>query len=132
METIIKNPKTEPLLGASLEMLHRESRDWKDTIAFWKDETQFFASLLAKKQAGNSEYGNVLRNMDKVHETLFEYLSEDIAEHEKKLAELMEGEKRLSDNEFRENHWKLRNRMEVFTKDFNDFKRMVFGYAKKF
>ncbi len=131
MEPKTKKPKTEPLIGASLEMLHRESRSWQDTVAFWKDETQFFANLLANKRAENSEYGRVLQNMDKVHETLFEYLAEDIVEHGENLAELMKGEKRFSDNEFREHHRKLRHRMEVFTKDFNDFKRMVFGYARK-
>ena len=132
METKIKNPKKEPLLGASLEMLHQESREWQKTIAFWKDETNFFADLLTKKQAAITEYGKVLRNLDKIHETLFDYLAEDIVEHEKNLAGMVASEKGQSDSVYREKHRKLRQRMSVFTEDFKDFKRMVFGYAKKF
>ncbi len=32
------NPKTELLLGAGLDVLHFESREWLDSIAFWKDD----------------------------------------------------------------------------------------------
>ena len=132
METKIKNPKTELLLGAGLDVLHQESREWLENIAFWKDEANFFADLLSAKEAGISQYGKVLTNLDKIHENLFDYLSEDIAAHERDLSDLLAGEKDGSDSEYRAAHRKLKERMELFTEDFKDFKRMVFGYAKKF
>lgn len=132
METKTKNPKAELLLGASLDVMHQESREWLENIAFWKDEANFFADLLSTKQAEISQYGKVLRNLDKIHENLFDYLTNDIVEHEKDLSELVSGEKDGSDSEYRASHRKLKERMDLFTEDFKDFKKMVFGYAKKF
>ncbi len=131
MNTKIANLKTELLLGASLEVLHQESREWLETIAFWKDETKFFADLLTKKEIKESEYGKMLKNLDKIHENLFDYLTDDIVNHEKNLARLEKGEKGLSDGNYREQHRKLNERMAIFAQDFKDFKRMVFGYVKK-
>lgn len=74
MKTIASNRKTELLLGAGLDVLHQESREWQETIAFWKDETRFFADLLQKKETEASDYGKMLQNLDKVQENLFDYL----------------------------------------------------------
>jgi hypothetical protein len=131
MSTTTSNPKTELLLGAGLNVLHQESQEWLDTIAFWKDETRFFADLLNKKEIKESEYGKILKNLDKVHETLFDYLADDIVAHEKLLARLQKGEKGISDAKYRDQHRKLNERMKIFTTDFKEFKKMVFGYAKK-
>ncbi|WP_281541173.1 hypothetical protein [Maribacter aestuarii] len=131
MNTTTSNPKTELLLGASLEVLHQESQEWQETIAFWKDETKFFANLLSNKEISASEFGQMLKNLDKIHENLFDYLSDDIISHEKLLSRLMKGEKGLSDSKYREQHRKLNDRMELFAKNFKEFKKMVFGYARK-
>ena len=125
------NPKTTLLLGAGLDVLHQESREWLETIAFWKDETKFFADLLHKKDGKESQFAKMLSNLDKVHENLFDYLADDIIDHEKLLSHLVKGEKGLSDGIYREKHRKLGERMEIFTSDFKEFKKMVFGYAKK-
>lgn len=132
MKTTTLNPKTELLLGAGLNVLHQESREWQETIAFWKDETRFFADLLNKKEIKDSEYANILKNLDIIHENLFDYLADDIIAHEKLLDRLEKGEKGLSDGIYRDQHRKLFERMETFTKSFKEFKKMVFGYAKKF
>jgi len=131
MNTTTSNPKAELLLGAGLDVLHQESREWQEEISFWKDETRFFAKLLDKKEIKESEYGKMLKNLDKVHENLFDYLADDIIAHEKLLARLEKGEKGISDGNYREQHRKLNKRMEVFTNEFKEFKKMVFGYAKK-
>ena len=131
MNTTVSNPKTELLLGAGLDVLHQESREWQETIAFWKDETRFFADLLHKKENKETEYGKMLKNLDSIHEKLFDYLADDIMAHEKLLAQLEKGEKGLSDGIYRTQHRKLNGRMEVFSKEFKEFKKMVFGYVKK-
>lgn len=131
-KTKTENPKIELLLGAGLNVLHQESREWLSTVAFWKDETRFFADLLNTKEVKDSAYGNMLKNLDTIHENLFDYLADDIIAHEKLLARLEKGEKGLADGIYRDQHRKLYERMETFTKSFKEFKKMVFGYAKKF
>jgi len=138
MKTKISNPKTELLLGAGLNVLHHESREWLDTVAFWKDETKFFSdllqkfsNLLPKKDDKESEFAQMLSNLDTIHEYLIEYLADDIIDHEKLLARLEMGEKGLSDSAYRERHRKLGQKMEIFNDDFKEFKKMVFGFAKK-
>ncbi|WP_340155098.1 hypothetical protein [uncultured Winogradskyella sp.] len=42
MDTLISNPKAQYLLGAGLDVLHFESREWLDTVDFDKDEVRFF------------------------------------------------------------------------------------------
>ena len=131
MNTTTSNPKAELLLGAGLDVLHQESREWQETIAFWKDETKFFANLLRKKETSASDYGKMLRNLDKIHENLFDYLADDIVDNERLLSRLEKGEKGLADGDYREKHRGLKERIDLFTNDFKEFKKMVFGYAKK-
>ena len=125
---------TDYLLPQSLEGLHYESRKWLKTIAFWKDETRFFASMLEKQQEAvpeGADYPEMLRNLDRLHEMLFEYLNDEIMEHERLLSDIEKGTEGIADNVYREQHRQLTEKMEVFTEDFRKFKMMVFGYARK-
>jgi hypothetical protein len=119
------------LLGSALDVLHKESMEWTNIIAFWKDETKFFTDLLDKAQVNASEFGQMLQYLDKIHESLFDYLAEEIVDHERLLSRLVKGEVKLSDQDYREKHATLKDQMDLFTKDFREFKKMVFGYAKK-
>ncbi len=131
MNSKISNPKRDLLLGAGLDVLHQESREWIETIRFWKDETKFFANLLDRKITEESEYGNMLKYLDKTHANLFDYLVDDIIAHEKLLSLLHKGEKGLADADYRDEHRRLYESMILFENDFKEFKKMVFGYAKK-
>lgn len=133
MNKLISNPKEQFLLGAGLDVLHFESREWLDTIDLYKDEVRFFEDLLKKKEASknsNPDYERMLKNLDKIHKDLFEDLEQSILEHEKLLSRIELAEKGLSDNDYREKHQKIRLRMNTFTKDFKVFKRIVFDYSK--
>lgn len=133
MNTILSNPKKELLLGAGLNIFHFESREWLDTIAFWKDEVRFFDVLLKKKETSektNSEYVEMLKNMDKIHADLFDDLEDRIVEHEKLLSRIEQSEQGLSDGDYREKHRHIHTRIEIFTNDFKTFKKIVFDYAK--
>ena len=133
MKTKKLNPKTELLLGAGLDVLHFESQEWLETIAFWKDEVRFFKDLLSKKKAKNEkqeEYSKILMDLDKIHKDLFEDLQDSIMEHERLLSRIEDGEKGLSDGIFREAHRKIKDRMTTFTYDFCSFKKIIFNYAK--
>lgn len=107
---------------------------WLETIAFWKDETRFFATILKKQKQEapeGADYPEMLRNLDRLHEMLYEYLAEEILEHERLLSDIEKGARGIADNAYREQHRRLREKMDVFTRDFRKFKMMVFGYAKK-
>ncbi|MFT5754643.1 MAG: hypothetical protein ACI924_001881 [Flavobacterium sp.] len=133
MDTQKLNPKIQYLLGAGLDILHFESREWLETIAFWKDEVRFFDNLLKKKEASeknNSDYEKMLINIDKIHRDLFEDLEDSIIEHEQLLSRIEMAEKGLNDNDYREKHRHLFSRMNTFKNDFKTFKRIVFDYVK--
>ena len=133
MNTVISNPKTEYLLGAGLDILHFESKEWMDTINFWKDEIRFFDNLLKKKETSNKsnlEYEKMLKNLDKIHADLFEDLEDQIIKHEKLLSRIQLAEKGLSDEDYREKHRALLLKMNTFTNDFKTFKKIIFDYAK--
>jgi len=133
MNTAISNPKTTLLLGAGLDVLHFESREWIDTLDFWKDEVRFFENLLKKKVStdeSKQDYTEMLKNLDKIHKDLFNDFEDDIMAHERVLSRLEKGEKGLSDGEYREKHRRLLGRMETFKTDFHQFKKIVFDYTK--
>jgi len=133
MSTLILNLKAKYLLGAGLDVLHFESREWLDTIDFWKDEIKFFNDLLKKRESSkknSSEYQRMLRNLDTIYGDLFEDLEVSIVEHEKLLSRIELAEKGLSDNDYREKHHQIFIRMNTFTKDFKAFKKIVFDYEK--
>ena len=133
MTTKKVNPKNVLLLGAGLDILHFESQEWLEEIAFWKDEARFFENLLIKRKAKNEEqkeYSKMLTALDKIHKDLFEDLQETIMKHERVLSKIEEGKKGLSDGIFREDHRKIKDRMTTFTNDFRSFKKIVFDYAK--
>jgi hypothetical protein len=52
-------------------------------------------------------------------------------EHDQLLSRLIKGEKGLSDGDYRERHLELGEKIAIFENDFREFKKMVFGYAKK-
>ena len=133
MTTLISNPKERLLLGAGLNVLHFESQEWLETIAFWKDEVRFFEDLLKQKESpekSKQDYSKLLKNLDKIHIDFLEDLKGDIIEHEIVLSKLQKGQKGLSDAIYRDKHQQLRARMNTFTDNFKTFKKIVFDYAK--
>ena len=134
MKTLISNPKEQFLLGAGLDVLHFESREWLSAIAFWKDEVKFFDNLLKRKESSkknNPDIENMLNNLAKIHEDLFEDLEDSILEHEQLLSRIERNEKGLSDHDYREKHKQIKSRIAVFESDFKSFKKIVFDYAKQ-
>ena len=131
METT--NLKNTFLLGASLNILHQESKEWMDAIEFWKDETKFFDSLLHKKKPEDEDkelHAQLIVSLKNVSLDLLEELEDDVKEHEKLLARLMKESKGISDWEYRESHRKLKKRFDKINEDFNSFKKLIFPYVK--
>jgi hypothetical protein len=127
------NLKNAFLLGASLEILHQESKEWLDTVEFWKDETKFFEDLLHKKQPSDSDkalHAQLILSLKNVSLDLLIELEDDIKDHEKQLARLMEEGKGISDWAYRESHNQLKKRIEKVNQDFTAFKKLIFTYVK--
>ena len=126
--------RSDYLLPQSLEGLHVQSQEWLDSVAFWKDETRFFGNLLKGRSevaADRTGYSALLQNLDKLHELLYDYLEDEIQSHERLLSRIQKGESGLADSDYRDQHRKLAEKVRVFGADFREFKRMVFGYARK-
>ena len=134
MTTAISNPKTKYLLGAGLDVLHYESKEWLNTIAFWKDEAKFFDNLLKLKESSEMKYPDfekMLKDLKKIHLDLFKDLEDTIREHEQLLARIQRAEKGLSDSNYREKHTQIKDRITVFESDFKTLKKIVFDYIKQ-
>jgi hypothetical protein len=127
------NLKNVFLLGASLEILHQESREWMDIVGFWKDETKFFEDLLNKKQPSDKDkalHAQLIISLKNVSLELLNTLEDDIKDHEKLLSSLIKESKGISDWTYREKHKQLKTRIEKINKDFNTFKKLIFTYVK--
>lgn len=134
MKTKTINPKSQFLLGAGLDVLHFESKEWMETLAFWQDEVKFFNHLLNRQDSLDKDkrtYGEMLKKLDKIHNDFFEDIEDNVVEHEKYLSRLVKGERGISDSEYLEKHRQLKDRIETFSKDFKEFKQIVFGYMKE-
>jgi hypothetical protein len=121
------------LLPESLEGLHRESMEWLQTVAFWQDETRFFTTLLEGAKTKNSkgmDTSEMLGDLDRLHQMLFEYLAEEIREHEHVLSRIEKGAKGIADEKYRDTHRSLKEKMTRFNSDFRAFKTLVFSYAR--
>lgn len=125
--------RTDYLLAGGLEELHRQSLEWLESVAFWMDETRFFETLLNTRRETVSDqaaYTGMLANLDRLHQMLFEYLADEIRQHEAMLSRILKGDSGIADSEYRAAHRRLAGKMDVFGTDFREFKRMVFGYAR--
>lgn len=125
--------RSDYLLAGGLEDLHRQSQEWLETVAFWKDETRFFDTLLRQRREqvqDQAAYTGMLSNLDRLHQMLFEYLVNELKAHEQLLSRIQQAEAGLADADYRDDHRRLAGKMEVFGADFREFKKMVFGYAR--
>ncbi|ADV50313.1 hypothetical protein I2486_15020 [Cellulophaga sp. E16_2] len=131
MKTVPKNPKTALLLGAGLDVLHQESKEWLEAISFWSYEAQFFKNLLEKANTNESRYQQMLQTLDDIYNQLFKFLKKDIVAHEKNLSELTELAEGLSDEAYREEHKRLGESMSLLTQDFKELKMTIFDFVKQ-
>ena len=134
MNTVISDPKTTFLLGAGLDVLHQESREWLDTTNFWEDEMLFFDKLLHRSEPLVEElktYKDMLESLEHMHDDFLRQLKDDVIEQEKLLARLEMREKGLADWDYREAHARLKHRMDIMTWNFRAFKKVLFGYVKR-
>ncbi|RLD20108.1 MAG: hypothetical protein DRI69_06900 [Bacteroidetes bacterium] len=133
MNTAISDPRTTFLLGAGLDVLHQESREWLETTSFWEDEMKFIDKLLHRSEPLNQDlkaHKEMMESLHHLHDDFLNQLIEDVIEQEQLLARLERKEKGLADWDYRELHGRLHRRMDIMRKDFRLFKKVLFGYVK--
>lgn len=128
---LLTSPKKIYLLEAGLEILHEQSIDWMNEIAFWRDETAFLYSLLVTKTL-KSDPADTNDQLKKTENQLIDITGDELNELEKKVKE---HEKILSylvqcqDNEqgnYRETHQNLMQLMDSFHARIKELKKDIF------
>ncbi len=133
MNNLIASPKAKLLLGAGLDVLHHESVEWSEDIAFWKDEATFFDKLLNQKyptEENKYVYLNMLEMLRKIHGDFINQLENEVKEHEGMLAKLEKNIAGQSDWDYRAKHSHIKSQIETMRNEFRAFKRVIFEYVK--
>ena len=129
----ITNSKSEDLVGASLETLHAQSREWLNEIDFWSEEMTFFYNLIHRSEpriffptAGLADLERRLITLTSDHLTK---LKIDIENHERVLAAMVKNISLEEEREYRERHRGLVGEMYELDEVIRKFKKTVFSFV---
>ncbi len=133
---LLKTPKTAYLLEAGLEILHQQSNEWLNEIAFWRDETAFFYSLFVKKTLSSVPIGEK-NKVEKIESELIKITGEDldalqseVKEHEHYLSQLLLTN-RLDERSYRDKHQQLTLKFMEFETRIKSLKKEIFTLVEK-
>ena len=133
---LLATKKTSYLLDMGIEILHEQSQEWLSEIAFWRDETNFFYSLIIGKTL-KSIPTDVKSGVKKIENSLIsitvdelDKLQEDVEKHEKFLNYIMLT-KSNEEESYRQKHRELSQTITKFEKKFKSVKKEVFDLAKQ-
>jgi hypothetical protein len=133
---LLTSPKTTFLLDAGLDVLHEQSSEWLNEIAFWRDEAAFFYSLIVTKTF-KSVPTTSKNDLEKIEKELIgitggelDELENAVAEHEKFLSYLMECQDE-NQKSYRNKHKELTNTFNQFEKRYKFLKKEIFSFVEK-
>lgn len=133
---LLTSPKKEYLLEAGIEVLHEQSNEWMQEIAFWYDELSFLYSLVLKKTL-KSVPVNAKDRIQLIENELIKLTGGELDRlkltvelHEKFLSNLLEGNSNVSEKFYREKHHHLSMEFEQFEKRFKSLKKEVFSLVE--
>ena len=135
METLLA-AKTSYMLEAGIDVLHRESLEWLEEIAFWRDETAFFSALIitkTKKQVpidAKDPLRSVENHLVHVGINKLEDLEKQVTLHEHNLAYVLE-QKFPDENIYREKHRDIAKKIHAFEAEYKDMKKKVFALVER-
>ena len=127
--------KRQYLLGASLETLHFETREWIEEVRFWFDELIIFGDMVNQKIA----YDNV---ENQIHKELELYLSSlldrlfnstlyELLKHEKYLSRVLSMNHTANEGAYRERHKTMAQNMIRLKKEIKEIKKRVFEFLEQ-
>ncbi|WPP49802.1 hypothetical protein [Catalinimonas niigatensis] len=131
----LQTPKSTYLLQASLDVLHFESHEWQNEMAFMSDETNFLHKLhlkfmekiLPEKQRTHSTELQVKLTQ---FSTLLNNIKDDIQAHERYLANILQNNINVSDEEYRARHQAVKQQAEYLFNEFKQLKKEFFYWAE--
>ncbi len=133
---LLATPKTMYLLEAGLDVLHAQSIEWLNEIAFWKDESAFFYTLVVTKTLNYIPI-NAKNSIEKIENELISItggdlddLQKEVEHHEIFLNNLLK-KKYLSEESFREIHEQLTFKFYQFERRLKDLKNEIFKLVKQ-
>ncbi len=133
---LLTSPKSQYLLEAGLDVLHAQSNEWLNEIAFWRDEAAFFYTLMVKKTLKYVPV-NAKNSIEKIEKELIsitggelDELQKNVEQHEIFLSALLKS-KRLNEESYREKHGQLAFEFHEFEKRFKSLKKEVFNLVEQ-
>jgi hypothetical protein len=133
MTAQLATPGTDYLLSTALDALHSESKSWNQEIDLWKDEMQFFQSLIRRRKIEHPDHrkqDSLLDHLVRMNKLMVQDLDKAIIGHEKDLERLYQEGERSDDQTYRETHYKLSERFHNFKRDYLELKRKIFELEK--
>ena len=113
--------------------LHAEHKGWIEELNFASDEIRTYENRLAELLRANNKAeitskAEHFQNQFIRHREVIDELTHDIHECEKRITEEAQANNVATDHRRTQDHPGLRDRMETFTKIFDDLKKEFTGY----
>lgn len=124
-------PKTAYLLEAGLEVLHAQSNEWLNEIAFWKDESAFLYTLIVKKTLksvpvdSKAAIVKIEQELISITGGELDQLQKAVQHHDTFLNDLLESTY-LPESNYRKEHEQLTIKFNQFETRFKNLKAEVF------
>lgn len=127
--------KSDYLLDATLDTLHRESVAWLKDLDFLGDEMAFFYKLLHSTKLSNAfpstEAAEIDEALVKLNAENLDKVKNGVENHERQLANIFWSTLPDEDHVYRESHRKLLLDMHKLHEDVRAFKQKVFSFVEK-
>ena len=132
----LERANTAHLLETGIEALHSQSMEWLEDIAFWRDEAAFLYALEMRKTLVSVPV-NAKNKIQKIEDELvkisggdLDSLYNEVEKHESYLDEMLES-KREDEEEYREKHKQIGDKVSRFEKRFRNLKKEIFDLVKE-
>lgn len=127
--------KTDYLLDATLDTLHKESVAWLKELDFLGDEMAFFYKLLHNKKLSNAfpsaEVAEIDKALVKLNAENLDKVKNGVENHERQLAVIFKSTLSAEEQVYRESHRKLLLDMHDLHEEVRAFKKKVFSFVEK-
>lgn len=127
--------RTDYLLDATLDTLHKESVAWVKELDFLGDEMAFFYKLLHNRELSNgfpsTEVGEIDKALVKLNTESLDKLKEGVANHERQLAVIFRSTVPGEEEVYRESHRRLLFDLYKLHEEVRVFKKKIFSFVNR-
>jgi hypothetical protein len=132
---LLTSSKQTYLLEAGLEILHEQSNEWLNEIAFWREEVAFYYAIIIKKTHlsvplhSKDALNMIEKELEIISGGKLDSLQKEVEQHEKALYMFLK-DKVGSERDYRDAHKKLTHEFENFEEKLKQVKRDIFSLMK--